>query len=93
MSTQTQGMSATIRAAKEAAMTTPATNLPADDGVAAPGAANRDSSRRETWPAIRRGMRQVCPACGEAYPVRHGDRCKGCQGESPYLEIRAIDRS
>ena len=35
----------------------------------------------------------VCPVCGEAYPVRHGDRCKACQGESPYLEIRAIDRS
>ena len=27
-----------------------------------------------------------CPACGEAYPQAHGDRCKACQGESPYLE-------
>ena len=33
----------------------------------------------------------VCPSCGEAYPVRHGERCKGCQGESPYREIERID--
>lgn len=29
----------------------------------------------------------LCPACGEAYPLAHGSRCKGCQGESPYLEV------
>jgi len=33
----------------------------------------------------------ICPGCGEAYPVRHGDRCKGCQGEAPYLEIARIE--
>ena len=27
-----------------------------------------------------------CPRCGEAYPARHGEICKACQGESPYLE-------
>lgn len=26
-----------------------------------------------------------CPRCGEAYPARHGEMCKACQGESPYL--------
>jgi formylmethanofuran dehydrogenase subunit E len=33
----------------------------------------------------------ICPGCGEAYPVRHGERCKGCQGETPYREIEKID--
>ena len=33
------------------------------------------------------GAVAVCPSCGESYPVRHGDRCKACQGESPYVEI------
>jgi len=44
--------------------------------------------------ALRRqkqGPVAVCPACGEGYPVRHGDRCKGCQGESPYLTVERID--
>jgi len=27
-----------------------------------------------------------CPRCGEAYPALHGETCKACQGESPYLE-------
>ncbi len=27
----------------------------------------------------------ICPLCGEAYPVRSGDACKACRGESPYL--------
>jgi len=25
-----------------------------------------------------------CPLCGEAYPVKDGALCRGCQGESPY---------
>jgi formylmethanofuran dehydrogenase subunit E len=33
------------------------------------------------------GAVAVCPRCGESYPVQHGDRCKVCQGESPYVEI------
>ncbi len=31
------------------------------------------------------GAVTVCPACKEAYPVRDGDRCRACRGESPYL--------
>lgn len=31
------------------------------------------------------GPSTICPACGEAYPVNHGDRCKSCAGESPYI--------
>ncbi|MBN2428395.1 MAG: formylmethanofuran dehydrogenase subunit E family protein [Deltaproteobacteria bacterium] len=27
----------------------------------------------------------ICPACGEGYPARHGERCHSCQGGSPYL--------
>lgn len=35
----------------------------------------------------RRKMGQVavCPSCGEAYPVKDGDRCRACLGESPYV--------
>jgi formylmethanofuran dehydrogenase subunit E len=36
------------------------------------------------------GAAAVCPGCGESYPVRHGERCKACQGESPYIEIAAV---
>ena len=28
----------------------------------------------------------VCPLCGEAYPKAHGGNCRGCQGESPYMD-------
>jgi formylmethanofuran dehydrogenase subunit E len=27
----------------------------------------------------------VCPRCKEAYPIRDGDQCRTCRGESPYL--------
>jgi len=30
----------------------------------------------------------TCPACGEAYSVRDGDRCRSCSGESPYKAIK-----
>lgn len=33
------------------------------------------------------GRVAICPTCGEAYPVRDGDYCKCCQGESPYIEV------
>ncbi|MDA8124484.1 MAG: formylmethanofuran dehydrogenase subunit E family protein [Deltaproteobacteria bacterium] len=29
----------------------------------------------------------TCAVCGESYPLAHGDRCKACRGESPYLEM------
>jgi formylmethanofuran dehydrogenase subunit E len=31
------------------------------------------------------GKVAVCPGCGEAYPVRDGESCRACRGESPYL--------
>jgi len=31
------------------------------------------------------GPTALCPKCGEAYPVRDGERCRACRGESPYL--------
>jgi formylmethanofuran dehydrogenase subunit E len=33
------------------------------------------------------GTISVCPGCGEAYPIKHGDRCLACQGESPYIDV------
>ena len=33
----------------------------------------------------KKGSIGICPACNEAYPVIHGDSCRSCQGESPYL--------
>ncbi len=33
----------------------------------------------------------VCPVCGEAYPTRDGDKCRGCQGETPYKDVAAVD--
>jgi formylmethanofuran dehydrogenase subunit E len=26
----------------------------------------------------------ICPVCGEAYPLKHGGKCRNCNGESPY---------
>jgi len=31
----------------------------------------------------------ICPSCGEAYPVRDGEKCCNCNGESPFLEMKA----
>jgi len=31
------------------------------------------------------GSVAVCPVCKEAYPVRDGDQCIACRGNSPYL--------
>jgi formylmethanofuran dehydrogenase subunit E len=31
------------------------------------------------------GKIAICPLCNEAYPVRDGDNCRACRGESPYL--------
>lgn len=33
-----------------------------------------------------RGGIGLCQICGEAYPVRDGRICRGCQGEAPYVE-------
>ena len=31
-----------------------------------------------------KGAIGICDACGEAYPVKDGPVCRGCQGEAPY---------
>jgi formylmethanofuran dehydrogenase subunit E len=31
-----------------------------------------------------KGPIATCPVCGEAYPEKHGDLCRGCQGQTPY---------
>ena len=36
------------------------------------------------------GASAVCPVCGEAYPAGHGEKCRNCSGESPYLEVREM---
>jgi formylmethanofuran dehydrogenase subunit E len=33
----------------------------------------------------------LCPVCGEAYPIRDGDLCRNCRGETPYTEITGIE--
>jgi formylmethanofuran dehydrogenase subunit E len=37
------------------------------------------------------GPVSLCPVCGEAYPARDGERCRNCQGETPYTEITGIE--
>ncbi len=34
----------------------------------------------------KQGLVGTCPSCGESYPLAHGERCRACQGSSPYLE-------
>lgn len=36
------------------------------------------------------GPSAVCPMCHEAYPVNHGEKCKSCNGDSPYISISAV---
>jgi formylmethanofuran dehydrogenase subunit E len=40
----------------------------------------------------RRKMGHVaaCPACGEAYPIKDGNQCRSCNGESPYKEMNTM---
>ena len=35
----------------------------------------------------KKGVIEVCPGCGEAYPAVQGDRCAACQGQG-YYELR-----
>lgn len=37
-----------------------------------------------TFASPREDTMGVCPQCDEAYPVRQGNRCRACQGESYY---------
>ncbi|MBP7766879.1 MAG: formylmethanofuran dehydrogenase subunit E family protein [Deltaproteobacteria bacterium] len=32
----------------------------------------------------------VCPVCGEAYPTRDGEKCRSCQGETPYTNVAIV---
>jgi formylmethanofuran dehydrogenase subunit E len=41
--------------------------------------------RPEQLTGIPVGVRAICPRCGESYPARHGDICRGCGKASPYL--------
>jgi len=36
------------------------------------------------------GASSICPVCGEAYPVKHGDKCRNCAGESPYTSVSSF---
>jgi len=38
-----------------------------------------------------KGRIGTCPLCGEAYPMRHGGICRGCQGEAPYAQSRVVE--
>lgn len=33
----------------------------------------------------------VCPVCKEAYPTNHGDKCRNCQGDSPYTDVVSVN--
>jgi formylmethanofuran dehydrogenase subunit E len=39
------------------------------------------------------GQVVVCPSCGEAYPLKDGESCRGCQGETPYNDVVSINTS
>lgn len=32
------------------------------------------------------GLSAICPACRESYPLQHGNLCRSCNGESPYIQ-------
>lgn len=37
------------------------------------------------------GPADVCPACGEVYPTRDGDRCRSFPGGTSYTDVAAFD--
>jgi formylmethanofuran dehydrogenase subunit E len=36
------------------------------------------------------GASAVCPVCYEAYPAKDGDKCRSCNGESPYTAVSEV---
>jgi formylmethanofuran dehydrogenase subunit E len=32
----------------------------------------------------------ICSVCGEAYPSKDGEKCRNCQGETPYTKATKI---
>jgi formylmethanofuran dehydrogenase subunit E len=39
---------------------------------------------------VKGGASAVCSGCGEAYPARHGEKCRSCAGQSPYLSVKEV---
>lgn len=37
-----------------------------------------------------KGPIAICPVCREAYPTKHGEICRQCQGDSPYLNRKTL---
>jgi formylmethanofuran dehydrogenase subunit E len=42
--------------------------------------------RTENLKKKKMGPVGICPSCGEAYPLRDGNVCRPCRGESPYVK-------
>jgi formylmethanofuran dehydrogenase subunit E len=36
------------------------------------------------------GPVSICTVCNEAYPSKDGEKCRNCQGETPYTDISKI---
>jgi len=32
----------------------------------------------------------ICPVCNEAHPLKDGEKCLNCQGETPYSDVSAV---
>lgn len=41
-------------------------------------------SRKKGGPSVK------CPVCGESYPAKHGAKCRGCEGNEPYISKNDI---
>ena len=39
-----------------------------------------------------KGKIEVCPSCGEGYPLRDGNVCLACQGRSPYIVPEYLEK-
>ena len=39
---------------------------------------------------VKGGASAVCAGCGEAYPIKHGEKCRSCAGFSPYIGVSAV---
>lgn len=37
------------------------------------------------------GPVDICPVCKEAYPTHDGEKCKACQGETPYANVSELN--
>jgi formylmethanofuran dehydrogenase subunit E len=48
--------------------------------------------QRELLTRKSKGEIVICPWCREAYPVKDGEICRACHGESPYITPAASER-